>query len=463
MRVENPVEMGNTCAQSVLRRSLGHRASGLLYADSPRDGLAPSSGAGSGLNNRAPAAETPGMALRSTPRHPARLVALVAAVCVALAVIAPAATAEDPAPDTTAPAATAAPAAAEPTTTTAPAHPEAAALAELADQISRNQGLLSQLAAQIEQSTQKLAEIAAQITDTEQKLEAARASIAKLKATMKARAAMIYQHASTPEVASLDIQHVEDITSGKKYAESAAHTDGIKVDSLSELTAVLERHKEELDAQQAAERQEHDRLTNAKAALDALTARQKKLLDQVGSVPVMGDAELTTDQVTAWFESRNVKYRLSGGMPIGDLVKLYFEEGAAEQVRPELAFAQSIIETGSFGNALDNNYAGIGACDSCQGEPAFPTPRDGVRGQIQLLRSYADPAARAATLHNPPSPTIWGRDPASAAAHYDTEYLKGKVPTWNMMGNGNWATDPGYALKVLTVYFQMVSWTASHR
>jgi hypothetical protein len=144
-------------------------------------------------------------------------------------------------------------------------------------------------------------------------------------------------------------------------------------------------------------------------------------------------------------------------------VQIYMEEGKAEHVRPELAFAQSIIETGSFGNALDNNYAGIGACDSCQGEPGFPTPRDGVRGQIQLLRAYADPTATGATLANPPSPTIWGADPVSAAQRFDTEYLKGRVPTWNMMGNGNWATDPGYALKVLTVYFQMVSWTASHR
>ena len=25
------------------------------------------------------------------------------------------------------------------------------------------------------------------------------------------------------------------------------------------------------------------------------------------------------------------------------------------------------------------------------------------------------------------------------------------------MGNGNWATDPGYAQKVLAVYFQMVT------
>ena len=129
----------------------------------------------------------------------------------------------------------------------------------------------------------------------------------------------------------------------------------------------------------------------------------------------MGDAELTAAEITAWFEARNAKYRLAGGMPIGDLVQIYMEEGKAEHVRPELAFAQSIIETGSFGNALDNNYAGIGACDSCQGEPAFPTPRDGVRGQIQLLRNYADPTSRAANLANPPSPTIYGNDPVRAA------------------------------------------------
>jgi peptidoglycan hydrolase CwlO-like protein len=409
------------------------------------------------------------MALRSIVHHPWRVAALVVTVCTVLALGAPAAVAEDPTPTTTPPTtappstAPAPPSSEPPTTTTAAAHPEAAALAELATQIARNQGLLTQLATQVEQSTRKLDELAAQITDTQQRLDEARRAIAKLKAIMKARAAMLYQHASTPEVASLDIQHVEDITSGKKYAESATRTDGLEVDGLAKLSADLERRKEQLDAQQAAERAEHDRLVNARAALDALTAKQKKLLDEVGSVPVMGDADLTTDQVTAWFESRNVRYRLAGGLPIGDLVKLYFEEGAAEHVRPELAFAQSIIETGSFGNALDSNYAGIGACDSCEGQPGFPTPRDGVRGQVQLLRSYADPTARAATLHNPPSPTIWGQDPASAAAHYDTEYLKGKVPTWNMMGNGNWATDPGYALKVLTVYFQMVSWTASHR
>ena len=138
------------------------------------------------------------------------------------------------------------------------------------------------------------------------------------------------------------------------------------------------------------------------------------------------------------------------------------EEGKAEHVRPELAFAQSIIETGSFGNALDNNYAGIGACDSCQGEPAFPTPRDGVRGQIQLLRNYADPTSRAANLANPPSPTIYGNDPVAAARGYDTFFAKGARPTWNLDGQRQLGDRSRVRAEGALVYFQMVSFAAKH-
>jgi hypothetical protein len=284
----------------------------------------------------------------------------------------------------------------------------------------------------------------------------------RLKTIVRERAAYIYQHAHAPDDAVVDIQHVQDLAAGKKYAETATHTDGGKVDGLARVSAELDAHRQELEAARAEQQQQKDRLETAKAGLEAVTAHQKKLLDEAGAIPVLGDAQLTAAEITDWFNARNVKYRLAGGMSIGDLVELYMEEGKAEHVRPELAFAQSIIETGSFGNALDSNYAGIGACDSCHGEPAFPSPRDGVRGQIQLLRNYADPASRAANLANPPSATIYGNDLASAARLYDTFFAKGRTPTWNVMGNGNWATDPGYAQKVLTVYFQMVSFAAKH-
>jgi peptidoglycan hydrolase CwlO-like protein len=359
---------------------------------------------------------------------------------------------------------------AQETSTTSPAtttssttpKPDPDAFAALANQVSQNQAMLTQLSAQVDQATQHLAQLGAEIDAIQQKLDATRAEMEHLREIVRERAAYIYRHADTPSTAVADIEHVQDINVGKHYAESATQTDTSKVDGLQKLSNQLDAQRKQLEQSRAAQQEEKDRLQNAKDALEALTAHQKKLLDEAGAIPVMGDAELTPEEVTAWFEARNVKYRLSGGISIGDLVQIYFDEGKAEHVRPELAFAQSIIETGSFGNALDNNYSGIGACDSCQGEPAFPTPRDGVRGQIQLLRNYADPTSRASNLANPPSPTIYGNDPVAAAQLYDTFFAKGRTPTWNVMGNGNWATDPGYAQKVLTVYFQMVSFAAKH-
>ena len=106
-------------------------------------------------------------------------------------------------------------------------------------------------------------------------------------------------------------------------------------------------------------------------------------------------------------------------------------EGQAEGVRGDLAFAQSIVETASFGVAAGSNYSGIGVCDSCTGGYAFPTPLDGVRAQIQLLRNYADPDSRdsfASTVipepsQAPPSPrsaTVPTVSPAaSAGSHRD--------------------------------------------
>jgi mannosyl-glycoprotein endo-beta-N-acetylglucosaminidase len=340
--------------------------------------------------------------------------------------------------------------------------PDPDAFAALANQVSQNQTMLAQLSAQVDQATQHLAALATEIDATQQRLDVTRTEMERLRDIVRQRAAYIYRHADTPTNAVADIQHVQDINVGKKYAESATQTDTTRVDGLQKVSNQLDAQRKQLEDSRAAQQDEKDRLQNAKDALEALTTHQKKLLDEAGAIPVMGDAELSAADVTAWFESRNVKYRLSGGISIGDLVQMYFDEGKAEHVRPELAFAQSIIETGSFGNALDSNYAGIGACDSCQGEPGFPTPRDGVRGQIQLLRNYADPTSRAANLANPPSPTIYGTDPGAAASSYDTFFAKGKTPTWNVMGNGNWATDPGYSQKVLTIYFQMVSFAARH-
>ena len=60
-------------------------------------------------------------------------------------------------------------------------------------------------------------------------------------------------------------------------------------------------------------------------------------------------------------------------VPIDELAQDYIDEGENAGVRGDVAFAQSILETGGFsfpggGQVLvnDNNFAGIGACDSCK-------------------------------------------------------------------------------------------------
>ena len=44
---------------------------------------------------------------------------------------------------------------------------------------------------------------------------------------------------------------------------------------------------------------------------------------------------------------------------------------------------------------------------------------------------------------------------------FDTFSFKGRAPVWNVMGAGNWATDPLYAGKVLGIYARMLSFKAA--
>jgi uncharacterized coiled-coil protein SlyX len=355
----------------------------------------------------------------------------------------------------------AAPSTTPPTTTRpAPASPGRAdpdAFRDLATQLNRNERELVELEARLAMAEARLVQLTDQLAETQRRLDATRAELERMRQIVRSRAAFIYSHSHTTTSIVVDIERVEDIASGKKYAESATRSDIGKIDQLAALADALDALRRQLEVDRNDQEAERDRLRDATDQLRALVAKQRRLLDEAGSITVIGDPELSAEQMAAWFDARGARYRLMGGTTIAQLAQLYVEEGAAERVRPELAFVQAILETGSFGNAVDNNFAGIGACDSCTGQIPFSSPREGVRGQIQMLRNYADPGSRAANLANPPSAPIYGSDPTRAANAYDTFFAKGRVPTWNLMGNGNWATDPGYAPKVLTLYFQLMS------
>ena len=147
---------------------------------------------------------------------------------------------------------------------------------------------------------------------------------------------------------------------------------------------------------------------------------------------------------------------------------MFLWEGAAENVRGDIAFAQSIVETGYFGyvgsivSPGNWNFAGMGACDTCSSGRQFPSPQIGVRAQIQDLRNYADPSSRAANLPNPPVPQWYAwpsLNPVTAAYNFDHFFRKGLAPTWNQMGNGNHATSPIYGSTVISVYQNMLTFS----
>ena len=109
-----------------------------------------------------------------------------------------------------------------------------------------------------------------------------------------------------------------------------------------------------------------------------------------GTTTLVGASALTPEEIAGWFRQTGGRTTVAG-ISIDELARIYVEEGAAAGVRGDIVFAQSIVETGSFNAIGPNNFAGLGACDSCASMTSFPTPRDGVRAQMQHLRNYGDP------------------------------------------------------------------------
>jgi peptidoglycan hydrolase CwlO-like protein len=296
----------------------------------------------------------------------------------------------------------------------------------------------------------------------------------ELRAQLATRAAALYKNADP--LPGLDVLATDDrMAAGRrtKLTESADEFDNQRAaelretaDRLQQIHVELDAKRAELEAKQAELEALVDRLDQEKATFDQKVAeanRKLEVAEEIGALralgePVMGEPVLTAGEIVAWFRSTDSTPRLSGGTSIEQLVEMFLQEGLVENVRGDLAFAQAFIETGGFrAGGRENNFSGLGACDGCVGQHEFPTALDGVRAQIQHLRNYADRRSRAADLAHPPSPYWYGRDPATAVSNFDTFFAKGWAPTWQMMGRGNWATDPNYSSKVIGVYNRMIA------
>jgi predicted nucleic acid-binding Zn-ribbon protein len=333
----------------------------------------------------------------------------------------------------------------------------------------------------VEQTKQQLADVEtqmndvkAQIADIEAKIPVLRAKQADLRKKLRNRAAALYANGG-PLLGPGDVPLEPSIKAVRRQqlADAAAKQDtdtrkalkategelkklkvdlGVKQDQLTQQRADLQQLQGQLEQRQV---EMNARVAEANAALER--ARRIGALRARGE-PIQGPAVLTGPQLAAWWRSQSYSFRVPG-TNIDELAQIYIDEGNAEGVRGDLAFAQSMVETGGFRSSPANNFAGLGWCDSCSHGTSFPTARDGVRAQIQHLLNYADPSSRASGLHNPPSPYWYGSDPGRAARNFDTFFAKGWAPTWNDMGHGNWATDRAYSGKVLGIYQRMIAFT----
>lgn len=161
---------------------------------------------------------------------------------------------------------------------------------------------------------------------------------------------------------------------------------------------------------------EHSFHTNTKATkwlskdanLDKLAVAEADILaeffgmessTETEKTAIMGKAQATAQQMALFCRSKNASPQLPS-CTVEELARMFIEEGEAEGVRGDVAFAQSLHETGyfKFGGIVlptQNNYAGIGALNgNATGQAAsFPDPRTGVRAQIQHLKAYASTEA----------------------------------------------------------------------
>ncbi|GAA0732236.1 glucosaminidase domain-containing protein [Clostridium oceanicum] len=157
--------------------------------------------------------------------------------------------------------------------------------------------------------------------------------------------------------------------------------------------------------------------------------------------PIQGVADVTANQMASYV----LRYNSNPNLPISinELAKIFLQEGAKEGIRGDIAFAQSIKETGFFrygGQVLpeQNNYAGIGAINnSPTGKGAwFKDPREGVRAQIQHLKAYACREHLNSTCVDPRFNLV----------------TRGIAPNWQDL-DGKWAVPGvGYGDQILSIY-----------
>jgi len=145
-----------------------------------------------------------------------------------------------------------------------------------------------------------------------------------------------------------------------------------------------------------------------------------------------------------------VRDRNPRAVELEEIAESFLAVGARYDVRGDVAYCQSIIETGWFtfggGTAVtpgQHNYAGLGVTSKGMKGASFRSVREGVTAQIQHLYAYAT------TLPIPAGERIV--DPRFSLV------ARGSAPSWEALG-GKWAV-PGttYGTDILELHHRLTA------
>lgn len=164
-------------------------------------------------------------------------------------------------------------------------------------------------------------------------------------------------------------------------------------------------------------------------------------------ISILGDAVATKGQAVNLIKRNNPKVKLE--CDVEEIVAFYWAEAQREGVRPDIALAQALVETGYFGfggtvKPKQNNFCGLGTTGKKVKGAKFKTPELGVRAHIQHLLAYS--------AKKKPSTKIV--DPRYELAHA-IRSERGFVDKWSGL-QGTWAMGSNYCEKIMVIYQAML-------
>lgn len=192
-------------------------------------------------------------------------------------------------------------------------------------------------------------------------------------------------------------------------------------------------------------------------------------LTYTGVTSIMGTSMLGTDKATVvqkmvnqYVKSNAIYPREAlavGGAPdIVTFCGILYDEAVAENIKPEIMYAQAMLETGylKYGGIVQVwqfNFGGLGAVDgnASGGCATFPDVRTGLRAQVQHLKAYASKE----TLNNSCVDPRFNMVTRGTAPY--VEWLGQKEnPNVNSKGDSyGWASGESYGFNIMSMINRM--------